>query len=383
MYGVKAAEVLTSGAGQLGGREGVLASGLAAGKDARFGPTTDMLRTYYKMLVILTGDLKEGIFGPFVNRGQNDVALLLDFLTYPAPGTASTTRRAIYIAGDGFVQSEYATGSTGTFSSHLTLLTDYLGVTIKTDGAGNPQYSYQPWSGNYAEYSDLFTGPAPGPGGPLPPAAFKLGNDCLWGNDVLSVAFQTPSAQASATYTNFGTNGPYVASVYTPVQPGTTKFFESYVDAWDIQHLFSAAPNTGAITSRGRLGYIWNMFNQVSAIGLCSYQGEPCVALDVPPIPDGQPYVDFMNVANNPLVSGQALVNFGLARADRVTARVYDVSGRLVRTLADRNFAPGNYHLAWDGSDDRGRAMPRGVYFTEIRYARTGFRETKKLTVLR
>jgi len=27
--------------------------------------------------------------------------------------------------------------------------------------------------------------------------------------------------------------------------------------------------------------------------------------------------------------------------------------------------------------------MPRGVYFTEIHYTRTGFRETKKLTVLR
>ena len=76
-------------------------------------------------------------------------------------------------------------------------------------------------------------------------------------------------------------------------------------------------------------------------------------------------------------------MNFGLARADRVTARIYDVSGRLVRTLADRDFAPGDYRLVWDGSDDRGRSMPRGVYFTEIHYARTGFRETKKLTVLR
>ena len=66
-----------------------------------------------------------------------------------------------------------------------------------------------------------------------------------------------------------------------------------------------------------------------------------------------------------------------------MTARVYDVSGRLVRTLADRNFEAGPHTLTWDGTDDHGRQMERGVYFTQVRYASTRFTDAKKLTVLK
>ena len=90
-----------------------------------------------------------------------------------------------------------------------------------------------------------------------------------------------------------------------------------------------------------------------------------------------------MRLINNPVTAGNATVHFGLARADRVTARVYDVGGRLVRTLADRNFPAGEHDLVWDGADDHGRRLQRGVYFTRLKYARSGFEEAKKLIVLR
>jgi len=94
--------------------------------------------------------------------------------------------------------------------------------------------------------------------------------------------------------------------------------------------------------------------------------------------------VDFVsNWSNNPLKAGVAKVNFALSRPDRVTVRVYDVSGRLVRTLADRNFDAGPQSLTWDGSDDGGRQVQRGVYFTQVKYARTRFTDAKKLTVLK
>ncbi len=59
------------------------------------------------------------------------------------------------------------------------------------------------------------------------------------------------------------------------------------------------------------------------------------------------------------------------------------MGGRLVRTLADRNFPAGEHDLYWDGSDDRGGRMERGVYFTQLTYARGGFKDAKKLIVLR
>ena len=42
--------------------------------------------------------------------------------------------------------------------------------------------------------------------------------------------------------------------------------------------------------------------------------------------------------------------------------KVYDVQGRLVRTLVDGNLAAGRHELRWNGVDDTGRAVPSGVY---------------------
>ena len=82
-------------------------------------------------------------------------------------------------------------------------------------------------------------------------------------------------------------------------------------------------------------------------------------------------------------MSGYATVNFGLAKDDFVQVKVFDVSGRLVRTLADRKFKAGEHSLVWDGVDNAGRQLPRGVYFTQLRYRESGFELAKKLTILR
>ena len=49
--------------------------------------------------------------------------------------------------------------------------------------------------------------------------------------------------------------------------------------------------------------------------------------------------------------------------------RLYDVSGRLVRTLADGDLAAGEQRLRWDGNDDRGRALASGVYYLRVETA--------------
>ena len=69
--------------------------------------------------------------------------------------------------------------------------------------------------------------------------------------------------------------------------------------------------------------------------------------------------------------------------ADRVEAKLYDVSGRLVRTLAERNFPAGEHHLTWDGRDDDGRLLARGVYFARVRFASRGFESVKHVILLK
>ena len=41
------------------------------------------------------------------------------------------------------------------------------------------------------------------------------------------------------------------------------------------------------------------------------------------------------------------------------------------------------FRLIWDGTDDHGQHLARGVYFTAIRYVRDGFHAERKLTILR
>ena len=60
--------------------------------------------------------------------------------------------------------------------------------------------------------------------------------------------------------------------------------------------------------------------------------------------------------------SGSTTVHFGIARTERVKIQIFDVAGRLVRTLADRGFTAGEHRLTWDGADNSGRMSSRGVY---------------------
>jgi hypothetical protein len=64
-----------------------------------------------------------------------------------------------------------------------------------------------------------------------------------------------------------------------------------------------------------------------------------------------------------------------------VSLRVYDVSGRLVRTLVDGHETEGSKSITWDGTGDRGQSIASGIYF--YRMSAPGFNETKKMVLLR
>ena len=70
-----------------------------------------------------------------------------------------------------------------------------------------------------------------------------------------------------------------------------------------------------------------------------------------------------MKVGDALMRRGESKVLLGIAQAGRVQVHVYDVAGRKVRLLADRVFPAGEQTLVWDGTDDGGRKVARGVYF--------------------
>ena len=87
-----------------------------------------------------------------------------------------------------------------------------------------------------------------------------------------------------------------------------------------------------------------------------------------------------------PLRSGRLTVSFatygglgGGADAARVT--LHDVSGRLVRVLADGPFLAGTHAVTWDGNGRDGRVAPAGVYFIQSQSA--GHRERMRVAIVR
>jgi hypothetical protein len=59
-------------------------------------------------------------------------------------------------------------------------------------------------------------------------------------------------------------------------------------------------------------------------------------------------------------------VRFELPAPGRVTLRVFDVAGRLVRSLVDGTVAAGPHEVAWDGRRDDGPRAAAGVYFVRL-----------------
>lgn len=63
------------------------------------------------------------------------------------------------------------------------------------------------------------------------------------------------------------------------------------------------------------------------------------------------------------LFHDRTVFNYRLPNAAVVALRVYDASGRCVRTLAaERLVGAGDHHLLWCGRDDGGRLLPSGTY---------------------
>ncbi len=59
-------------------------------------------------------------------------------------------------------------------------------------------------------------------------------------------------------------------------------------------------------------------------------------------------------------------IRYSLAEADDATLNVYDVEGRLVRTLQEGRQDAGDHTVAWDRRNDAGATVAAGVYFYEL-----------------
>jgi hypothetical protein len=81
----------------------------------------------------------------------------------------------------------------------------------------------------------------------------------------------------------------------------------------------------------------------------------------------------------NPL-STSTLISFELEASGRTALRVYDATGRAVRTLVDGTSGPGAFEVAWDGRAGNGVRAPAGVYLLALDV--DGIQVNRKVTLL-
>jgi len=74
-------------------------------------------------------------------------------------------------------------------------------------------------------------------------------------------------------------------------------------------------------------------------------------------------------------------VRFVLPNNSKVSIKVYNLLGKEIATLLDKEMSPGNYTVIWEAKDSDGKLIPSGVYL--IRFMAGNYTKTIKAVLLK
>ncbi len=80
------------------------------------------------------------------------------------------------------------------------------------------------------------------------------------------------------------------------------------------------------------------------------------------------PVLSNVTVRPNPF-NPSTVIGFQLGQSNRVSLKIYDALGRVVRTLVEKRLPAGNHSITWDGSNNNGEPSASGVYFYKLSVA--------------
>lgn len=212
-------------------------------------------------------------------------------------------------------------------------------------------------------------------------------------SDSLGVDVTAPNFSLTTMWTDTSFGGPYpVTSVVTDALSGIDSvllYYRVNNGAWQSTHMvFEDNLYKGEIPEIDTVAkidyYLWAI--DLATNTATDPVGAPTVfysfnRLGIAEQRIPKPTVfDLYQSTPNPFVS-ITTIQYQLPIESRVSLRIYDVTGQLVRTLVDTQREPGYYKVVWDGRDDTGRRVTSGIYFYKIRAG--PYTATKKLILLR
>ena len=75
--------------------------------------------------------------------------------------------------------------------------------------------------------------------------------------------------------------------------------------------------------------------------------------------------VSIDNSFPNPFVD-QTMIYYSITKPQKVEVSVFNSIGQKSKTLVNSELAPGSYSTVWDGKNNSGGALPKGIYFIQI-----------------
>jgi hypothetical protein len=77
---------------------------------------------------------------------------------------------------------------------------------------------------------------------------------------------------------------------------------------------------------------------------------------------------------------GKTMIRFSVPSNTDISLSIYDISGRIIKTLAKGIPGAGSYFVVWDGKNSSGINVPAGVYLYQLKAG--SYRETHKLLLV-
>jgi outer membrane protein assembly factor BamB len=146
----------------------------------------------------------------------------------------------------------------------------------------------------------------------------------------------------------------------------------------DSEHFALIAMNTG---SRGLAKSPWPKFRQNNAnTGNAGHAGPPESVRRAAGPGTVELHANYPNPFNP-----STRIEYSLAAPGFVSLVIFDLEGRRIRELVHGRGEAGLRRVLWDGTDERGRRVPSGVYFCRVRMGSGGkvYNRSRKLCMVR
>ncbi|NNF06237.1 MAG: T9SS type A sorting domain-containing protein, partial [Candidatus Eisenbacteria bacterium] len=321
----------------------------------------------YKAIVWNSGNL-----GAF-NLVEEDANVLIPWLTLVDTGLGNNN---LYVSGDGAAQS--MTGEAASEPSATLLLNQWMGVSYT---CGTVRDAGCPSGSVLDEVACIEVNTAGGAFVGDDDSVVLVGNGCPQQRSFDVVTTQSGAAGSPAG--NEAYSGPLKGTVnYHSVSNAASggPDYLTVLDGASVHYRSDEATCTDTqLQVTDRLSRVLTYFGYASAQSCI----DPTAGLGIgDDQPRGQSFnVALSNFAPNPLTAGRGKVSFTLSQKADAVIEVFDVNGRLVRTLFDSIAEEGVNEVYWDGTDASGASVASGVYFYQLR-VENGDTVAKKMLVI-